>query len=318
MRKCEYAEVVAVASRDRARAIDAARRLDIPRSYGSYEELLADSDIEAVYIPLPNHLHAPWALKAATAGKHVLCEKPLATSVAEVRMLLDARQRTGVKIGEAFMVRSHPRWLRARELVRGGRIGQMRAVSGIFTFFNRDARNIRNSPHSGGGALLDVGCYPVTLSRFLYAEEPQRVLGLVERDPEFGVDRLVSALLEFPSGQCAFTCSTQLSYLQRMQLVGTGGRIEIESALNPPIDQPTRILIEDGPDSTGAGTSLETIPRCDQFTIQGDLFSRAIREGADVPVPLEDSLQNMAVLEALLRSAVTGAWERPTAGAVAP
>src|SRR5829696_5439488 len=205
MQKGEWSEVVGLASRDAGVAARVARGLGIRKSYGSYEELLADPDIEAVYNPLPNHLHVPWTLRAAEAGKHVLCEKPIAMTAAEARLLIDVRGRTGVKIQEAFMVRTHPQWVAARELARSGRIGELRAVDCVFSYFNRDPRNIRNLPEAGGGALLDIGCYPVQVSRFLFGEEPRRVLGLVERDPEMGVDRLTSGVLDFPSGRATFT-----------------------------------------------------------------------------------------------------------------
>lgn len=210
------------------------------------------------------------------------------------------------------MVRTHPRWRRTRELARSGRIGELRLISGLFSYFNRDPTNVRNSREYGGGALLDLGCYPVTLSRFLFGHEPVRVMGSLERDPEMGTDRLTSAILEFPAGQSVFTCSTQLAYHQRMILLGTKGRIELDRPINPPTDEPSRILIDDNPsDPTGSGVTIESIPACDQFTIQGDLFSRAIREGGEVPVPLEDSVLNMAVIDAIFRSAESGKWEQP-------
>jgi predicted dehydrogenase len=311
MQRADWCEVTAIASRNRAKAEEAARRFGIPKSYGSYEELLADPEIEAIYNCLPNQLHVPWTIKAAEARKHVLCEKPLGVTVAETRSLLAVRDRSGVKIGEAFMVRTHPRWLRTRELIRTGRIGQLRAIEGVVSYFNREPGNVRNIRGFGGGALLDIGCYPITLSRFIFGEEPSRVLGLLERDPEMDVDRLSSALLDFPSGQSSFTCSTQLVYHQRMQFLGTRGRIEIEVPLNPPNDRPSRILIDDGRDLSGGGLSAETIEACDQFTVQGDLFSQAIRLGADIPVSVEDAIQNIAVIEAIFRSAESGRWERP-------
>ena len=311
MRKGEWSEVAGIASRDRSKAEAAARNLGIPKAYGSYEELLADPDIEAIYIPLPNHLHVPWSIRAAQAGKHVLCEKPLSMNAAEARSLLAARDRAGVKIGEAFMVRTHPRWLRTRELIRGGRLGQLRLITGSFGYFNRDVKNVRNIPEYGGGALLDMGCYPITISRFIYGEEPSRVMGLVELDLEFKTDRLTSAILEFPSGQSVFTSSTRVVYHQRMQFFGTQGRIEIERPFNPSTEEPTRILFDDGSDPSGAGSAIETIETCNQFTIQGDLFSRAIREGGEVPVPIEDSIHNMAVIDAIFRSAESGKWEKP-------
>jgi len=310
MQKGAWSEVAAIASRDLRKAEDAARKLGVPKAYGSYEELLADPDIEAIYNPLPNDLHVPWSIKAAEAGKHVLCEKPLSTMVALARRLLAVRDRTGVKIGEAFMVRTHPRWLRARELIRGGRIGELRSISGQFSYFNRDPANIRNIRESGGGALLDMGCYPITLSRFIYGEEPVRVFGDIERDPETLTDRLTSAILDFPSGQSTFTCSTQLVHFQRMQFLGTLGRMEIQYPINPLNDQPSQILIDEAQVAGGPVLS-ESFEYADQFTIQGDLFSKAIRENGVVAVPIEDSIRNVAVIEAVFRSAESGKWEKP-------
>ena len=311
MQRGEWSEVTAIASRDLAKARQAAKELGIPKAYGSYEELLADPDIEAIYNPLPNHLHVPWSIKAAEAGKHVLCEKPLSMTVAEAKTLLAARDRTGVKMGEAFMVRTHPQWLRVRELIVSGRIGQLRSISGFFSYFNRDAANIRNIPAFGGGALMDIGCYPITMSRFMFAVEPLRVLGLVERDPEMKTDRLASVILEFPSGQAIFTCSTQLVPYQRMHFMGTKGRVEVEVPFNAPNDRPCRIFIDDGRDLFGGGVTTESFPVCDQYTLQGDAFSRAVREGTEVPVSLEDGIRNMAVIEAVFRSAESGRWEAP-------
>src|SRR5438045_2438354 len=199
MQKGEWSEITAIASRDSRKAHDAAGKLGIPKAYGSYEELLSDPEIDAIYNPLPNHLHVPWSIKAAEAGKHVLCEKPLSMTVAEAQQLIAVRDRAGVKIGEAFMVRTHPQWLRTRELIRSGRIGALRSIVGVFSYFNRDPANIRNIPEAGGGALMDIGCYPITTSRFIFGEEPTRVFGLLERDPGMKTDRLVSAVLDFPS-----------------------------------------------------------------------------------------------------------------------
>ena len=313
MQRGAWSEVVAIASRDGKKAEAVARKLQIPKAYWSYEDLLADPEIEAVYNPLPNHLHVPWSMKAAEAGKHVLCEKPLGVSVADARALLEARDRTGVKIGEAFMVRTHPQWLRTRELLQSGRIGDLRAIMGAFSYFNRDPANVRNVVDWGGGGLLDIGCYPITTSRFILGEEPTRVIGLVERDPEFHTDRLASAILDFPSVQVTFTCSMQMVPYQRMQFFGTKGRIEIEIPFNAPNDRPTRIFVDDGRDVFGTGITAESIPTCDQYTIQGDIFSRAIRGDGEVPVSLEDAVRNMAVIEAIFRSAETGRWERPRA-----
>jgi predicted dehydrogenase len=307
----EWSEVAAIASRDLDKAESAARALKIPKAYGSYEQLLADPHIEAIYNPLPNHLHVPWSIKAVEAGKHVLCEKPLSLSVAEAKTLLAARDRADVKVGEAFMVRTHPQWLRTRGLIRAGKVGTLKAITGAFSYFNRDATNVRNVAEWGGGGMMDIGCYPITTSRFVYGEEPTRVIGLIERDPDFQTDRLASAILDFPSGQATFTCSTQMVAYQRMQFFGTAGRIEIEIPFNAPPDKPTRIFVDDGRDVFGGGVVTETFPICDQYTIQGDVFSRAVRGDGEVPASLEDAMANMAVIEAVFRSAQSGRWEKP-------
>jgi predicted dehydrogenase len=311
MQRGEWSEIAAIASRDRAKAEKAARDFGIAKAYGSYEELLADPAIEAVYNPLPNHMHVQWSVRAAEAGKHVLCEKPIGLNVAEAKQLRDARDRTEVKIGEAFMVRIHPQWLKALELVREGRIGDPRSMVAFFSYSNANPANIRNIPEYGGGALMDIGCYPIFTSRFIFGEEPRRVLGLLERDPQLKTDRLTSAILDFPKGQSIFTCSTQLVPYQRTQILGTRGRIEIEIPFNAPTDRPTRVFFDDGRDLFGAGMEIHEIPKCDQYTIQGDLFSRAVLEGGEVPVPLESSIANMAVIDAMVRSAESGRWEEP-------
>ena len=311
MQRGELTEVSAIASRDLTKARQAAAALGIAKAYGSYEELIADPGIDAVYNPLPNHLHVPWSIRCAEAGKHVLCEKPIGLSVEQARALIAARDRAGVKIGEAFMARSHPQWLKALELVRSGRIGELRVVAGFFSYFNRDPANVRNVEAWGGGALMDIGCYPITLSRMLFAAEPLRAMGLIERDPEFGTDRLTSAMLEYPSGQCVFQCSTQLVPYQRMHLFGARARIEIEIPFNAPPDRPTRVFVDDGSSLFGDSLRVEELPVCDQYTRQGDLFSQAILEDTAVPTPIEDAIRNMAVIEAVFRSARTGLWERP-------
>jgi len=307
----QFTTVDAIASRDLARARAAADSLGIPRAYGSYEELLADPDIDAIYNPLPNQLHVPWTIKAAEAGKHVLCEKPLSLTVAEAKTLLEVRARTGVHIGEAFMIRTYPQWLRLRQLIAEGRIGPLRAITSFFSYFNNDPANIRNRVDSGGGALYDIGCYCIHLSRYAFAEEPVRVVAKIERDPAMHIDRLTSAILDFPTGQSIFTCSTQLVPYQRAHFLGTTGRIELEIPFNAPNDRPTRLFVDQGGDLFGAGITTETFPACDQYTLQGDAFSRAVLDGGQVPVPLEDAIRNMAVIEAIFRSAQTGQWESP-------
>ena len=309
MQSGQLSTVSAIASRDLAKAKAFAAQLNIPTVYGSYEELLADPNIDAIYNPLPNQLHVPWAIRAAEAGKHVLCEKPLAMNRTEAESLLEVRARTRVLIGEAFMIRSHPQWLRTRALIDQGRIGQLRSVSALFSYFNNDPANIRNIPETGGGALYDIGCYCIHSARYAFGQEPTRVCGLIDRDPQLGTDRLTSALLDFPAGHAIFTCSTQLVPFQRVHFYGTKGRIEIEIPYNAPPDRPTRIIIDDGSDLFGSGISTETFPIVDQYTLQGDAFSRAILEGTPVPVSLEEGIANMAVIDAIFRSAQTSNWQ---------
>lgn len=302
-------EVTAIASRDRSRAKEAAHKLGIPAAYGSYEELLADKSVEVVYNPLPNHLHVPWTIKSAEAGKHVLCEKPIALNAEEASTLIGVRDRTGVRIQEAFMVRTHPQWLETRKLIQSGRIGSLRSIVGFFSYFNPDPANIRNKFEFGGGALMDIGCYPITISRFLFGKEPRRVLGVVERDPMFGTDSLTTVVLDFPNGHSTFTCSTRLAPYQRMIFVGTAGRLEVLIPFNAPNDRPTQILFDDGQDLSGASAQTIELPVCDQYEIQASLFSRAIRENGQQEIPLEDSINNMSVIDAVFRSATTGQWE---------
>jgi predicted dehydrogenase len=305
-----HGRVVAIASRDAAKARAAADAAGVPRAHGSYEALLADPEVDAIYNPLPNHLHVPWSVRAAEAGKHVLCEKPVALTADEARTLVAVRDRTGVQIAEAFMVRAHPQWHAVRQLVADGRVGALRLVTGHFSYYRVDPTDIRSRPEWGGGALLDIGCYPVLLARWLFGAEPLAVIGLVERDPTLGVDRLVSAMLRFAAGQATFTCSGQLVPHQRMQLFGTQGRIDVEVPFNPPADRPAQLRVHDGGAPTNDGEVIE-IPAADQFALQADRFAEAVRGAGAVPVPLEDSVGNMAVLDAVFRSAASGRWEVP-------
>src|ERR1017187_9673342 len=312
MQRGAWSEVAAIASRDLSKAQQAAHSLGIPKAYGSYEDLLADPEIEAVYNPLPNHLHVPWSVRCAEAGKHVLCEKPIGLNVRQALELMAVRDRTRVKIGEAFMVQNHPQWLRIMELVRAGRIGQLRSAAGTFSYFNLRAENVRNIREYGGGGLLDIGCYPIKTSRMVFGQEPVRVSAVMERDPRFGgVDILTSAILEYPSGHCVFTCSTQIMQQQSMRFFGTTGRIEAEIPFNATPGGTSRVRIDDGRDLAGGGLVTEELPPSDQYTIQGDLFSRAILEGGEVPVPLEDAVRTMAVIDAVFLAAETGHRQSP-------
>jgi predicted dehydrogenase len=304
MQRGKNCEVVAMASRNAASAAEVAAKLGVGKVYGTYEELLADPDVDAIYNPLPNDLHVPWSIRAAEAGKHVLCEKPIGLSSAECLELIAARDRCGVKVGEAFMAKTHRQWLRAREIVASGEIGELRVVLGAFSYYNVDAQNIRNTPTHGGGALMDIGCYPVTLSRMLFGGEPVRVSAGVERDPQFGTDRLTSAVLEFANGHCVFTCGTQMAPYQRMILMGTLGRIEIPIPFNAPPDRPLEVIVDSGKSLFGDSARVERLPVCDQYTIQGELFSAAILGNGDVPVGLEDSHGNMLAIESVFKAAL--------------
>ena len=311
MQRGQWSEVTAIASRDIDKARAAAARLGIAKAFGSYEELLGDKDIDAIYNPLPNHLHVPWSIRAAEHGKHVLCEKPIALSAREARELLAVRDRMGVKIQEAFMVRTHPQWLAVKQIVTSGRIGDVKSMLGVFSYTNRDPANIRNQTAAGGGALMDIGCYLVYTSRFIFGREPNRVTGAIERDPAMGTDRLTSVLLDYGSGHAAGSCSTQMVFAQRMQIYGTLGRVELPIPFNAPPDRPTRIIVDTGADLFGGGISHIDIDTCNQYTIQGDLFSKAILDDAAAPSPLEDAVQNMACIDAIFRSSETGRWEVP-------
>ena len=313
MQRGALTEVVGIASRDAGRARAAATALGVEKSYGSYEAMLADGDIDAIYNPLPNHLHLPWTTAAAEAGKHVLCEKPIGLTAGEARTLIAVRDRTGVQIQEAFMVRTHPQWLRVMDICQSGRLGDVRSYVGAFSYFNDDPSNIRNVAEWGGGALMDIGCYLIMTSRMVFGEEPRRVMGCIERDTGSQVDTLTSMILDYPSGQAIGTCSTRLVSHQRVQVFGTGGKLEVEIPFNAPPDRPCRIFVDDHGDLFGRGVETIEIPTCDQYTVQGDLFSRAIQNNSVVPYPLERSVMNMAVIEAVFRSAQSGHWETPQA-----
>jgi len=304
MQSGEHCEMVGIASRDLDRARMVAAELGMPRTYGSYEELLADDEIEAVYIPLPNHLHVPWSIRALQAGKHVLCEKPIGLSAEEAeRLVAISIRHPHLKVMEAFMYRHHPQWQRARQLVRGGAIGDLKTIQAFFSYYNDDPTNIRNKAGIGGGGLMDIGCYCISLSRFIFNAEPQRVLGIMEYDPDFGTDRLASAIMDFGVGMATWTCATQLAAYQRVAIVGTEGGIEIEIPFNPPQGHACRIWHQ-------RGEKLNEIifDPADHYQIQGDLFSLAVLDDADVPTPLRDAVANMRAIEAVARSARLGSW----------
>jgi predicted dehydrogenase len=308
MKKSRLLEIRAIASRSQTTARTAADALDIPKAYGSYEALLEDPEIEAIYNPLPNHLHVPLTLQAAAAGKHVLCEKPIALTAREAEKLREAART--VLIAEAFMVRFHPQWLRARALVREGRIGTLRAVQMFFGYNNLDPNNVRNKADIGGGGLYDIGCYAIVAGRYFFAAEPTRGISLIDRDAAFGTDRMTSALVDFGEGRrLDFTVSTQVAPHQRIQLCGTKGRIELPIPVNAPQGATTRIFIDDCSSLDGSGIVTETFPESDQYMLQGEAFSRAVRGEIALSYGVDDAIANMRVIDALFRSETSGRWE---------
>ena len=305
--KADRCEIVAIASRNAELARGAAAKFGIPNAHGSYEALLLDPDVDAVYIPLPNHLHAEWTIAAARAGKHVLCEKPLAMTAADAERMIGAADAAGVRLMEAFMYRHHPSWVAARGLVEAGRIGRLSAVQTWFSYFNDDAADIRNIRAFGGGALFDIGCYAVNLSRMLFDGEPTRIAASMQRDPESGVDVLTSAILDFDAGIASFTCSTRTETDQRVDNNGTDGRISIEIPFNIPPDRPTRIYLTAGGDPPVApATEVLEFPTADPYTVEAEVFATAILDDLPTPVPPADAVANLRVIESIFAAADQG------------
>jgi predicted dehydrogenase len=317
-RQAPLVDLRALASRSLVKARQAAASAGVPRAYGSYEELLADPEIEAVYNPLPNNLHVPWSIKAARAGKHVLCEKPIAMTAAEAEELAEVQQQTGKIIAEAFMIRYHPQWDKVVDLIRGGRIGEVRAVQVAFSYSNSDVANIRNQKDAGGGALLDVGCYAINVARLVFSAEPRRVASVCERDPQSGCDRLTSAILDFGGGQATFVVGTQHVRHQGVHVFGTQGHIDVEIPFNAPHDRPCKVSVDEGlaatPDFTVAQTSAEmaellALPAANHYTAQWQAFSAAVRGGAPVRNDMRSAVANMRVIDAIFRAAESQRWE---------
>jgi predicted dehydrogenase len=304
MQKSAYCELVGIASRNEEQAQSIAKLLNVPKAYSSYEALLNDSSIDAIYIPLPNHMHVEWSIKALNAGKHVMCEKPIGVSSSDAEKLQKlAREKPHLKAMEAFMYRFHPQWVYVKELVDNGKIGELKTIQSFFSYYNVDMNNIRNRKDAAGGAMRDIGCYCVSWSRLLFGKEPERAFGMVEYDPQSETDRLSSGILQFSSGISTFTCSTQLTPYQRVNILGTEARIEIEIPVNAPHDRSTKVWIH-----TKTGSEEVVFEAIDQYTLQGDLFSQAILNNSDVPISLEDSINNMRVIEAVFESSEKNSW----------
>ena len=305
--KSAHSEVVAIASRDLGKAQAAAKKLGIPKAYGSYEELFADPDIDAIYNPLPNHLHVPMTVAAAKAGKHVLCEKPIALNARDAEALRECPPDRIVL--EAFMVRFHPQWLRARDIIRSGELGEVRAINAVFGYTNLDPNNVRNQADIGGGGIMDIGCYPITAGRFLFEGEPSRVVSLVERDPNFKTDRLASVLADFGNGrQLNFVVSTQIAGHQKVQVLGSKAKLEITIPFNPAPDERTAITIDTGAPFDGSLARREILPACDQYTEQAEAFALAVLGEKPLPWGIEDAIASMKVLDAIFSSEKTNAW----------
>lgn len=309
MQKATNLSIDAIASRDAAKASAIAAQFGISKSYGSYDELLSDPAIEAVYVPLPNNLHVEWAERAALAGKHVLVEKPLALNANDVKRLVAVRDRSGKLIIEGFMVRYAAQWIEIKKLIASGRIGTVNGIQAHATYANLDPNNIRNLIDMGGGAIMDIGCYVILFSRLIFGAEPQRVVSLIDRDPAMKTDRHSSMILEFPQGQATLFVSTQLARAQRVRIFGTKGSIEVEIPINIPDDRPSRITIDDGRDSIGSGAEIIEFPAANFFTLQGEAVSRMIRGQSGIEMTLEDSIANMRVIDAAFRSGSSGRWE---------
>ncbi|MEI6876422.1 MAG: Gfo/Idh/MocA family oxidoreductase [Spirochaetota bacterium] len=303
--KLPEASIAGIASRDKAKASQAAARLGIAKSYASYAELLADPKIEAVYIPLPNDLHAEWTERALRAGKHVLCEKPIAMNAAQAKGMAALAKEKGLLLMEAFMYRFHPQWIRAKEIIDSGELGRIRAISSLFSYNLADPANIRNRLENGGGGIYDIGCYAVSVSRWLAGAEPLRSLALVERDPDFGTDRLSSGILDFGAARATFTVSTRIFPSQRVDAVGENGSLSVLLPFNAHPDVPLALEV-----TTGLGTRRIMAGPCDQYGAMFASFSRAVRSGGISPTPIEDGIANMAVLDSLFRSEKSGTWAK--------
>lgn len=300
MQKGTYCQVNAIASRSLETAQKAAEKLSIDKAYGSYKDLLADGEIQAVYIPLPNHLHVPWIIECLKAGKHVLCEKPLTMNYADALFLQnEIKKYPGLKVMEAFMYRHHPQIIHTKKMITEGKIGPVRNMHAVFNYFNVNPDNIRNKADIGGGGLLDIGCYCISITRFFFGSEPLRVSGFVEYDPVMKIDRLASGLLEFDNGSATFSCSTQMADHQYAVVFGPKGKIELTNPFTPQANEKTSVTC------TMDSDNIEKIEfeAVDQYTLQGDLFSKALLEENDIPTPLEDALANMKVIDAVFESA---------------
>ncbi|SES17960.1 Predicted dehydrogenase [Gracilibacillus ureilyticus] len=301
IKESETGEVYAIASRNVDNAKETAEKLAIPVAYGSYEELLADPDIEAVYIPLPNHLHKEWSIKAMEAGKHVLCEKPIALNAKEAEEMIDASKKAGVILAEAFMYRYHPRYRMIEEKIQSGAIGEIRGIHGVFTFNSAGAKeNVRFKKEWGGGSLYDVGVYPISAARMILKQEPEAATVHALFSEQHGdVDMMASGLLEFENGVAlTFDCGMWADFRNRLEILGTEGKIEVPSAFVVNQNEQDHFYVH-----TSEGTEEVEVPYVNQYALQADVIGQSIRSGEELPFPSDDAIQNMKVLDACLASA---------------
>jgi predicted dehydrogenase len=310
MQASETGHIVAIASRSLDKSVAWASRFKVQSAYGSYLELLADPKVEAVYVPLPNHMHVQWAAKALESGKHVLCEKPLALKAAEVDQLIALRDKTGLIVQEAAMTLTCPRWLRARDLVREDRLGPLRAIIGSFSNYNDSEDDIRNQAEMGGGSLLDLGFYPITMSRFLYEREPTRVMGLLDYDLRFRVDKHSTVIMDFDQGRSIFTCSTRSASHQSLEIIGERASLVMSDPWTMSHSSPTELTIRTRIGSEYRDEIIE-LPRCNQWEHMCNMFCQSIQNSTPAPIPLEDSAANARVIEAIFRSSKSGGWVVP-------
>ncbi|MDA8563402.1 Gfo/Idh/MocA family oxidoreductase [Mariniblastus sp.] len=298
--------VAAIASRNKKNAQEVASRFAIPDAFGSYDELLACNEIDAVYIALPCAMHAEWAVKAANAGKHVLCEKPISLQADQIDLIIEARDRNGVLVSEAFMVTYHPQWHKVRSLLKDGAIGKLRRVQAVFTYNNQDEHNVRNIADLGGGALHDIGVYPAVTTRFATGEEPQRVSASIDRDKKFGTDIYASAVVEFPGFELSMMVSTQLALRQEMSFHGDNGWISVAAPFNAGLYDADVVTLHSADHSSAQAFRF---PGVNQYRLQVEAFARAVADGEEAVFTLEDSKKNQKLIDAIYRAGESDQWK---------
>lgn len=304
MQASEFGEVVAVASRSMESAQAFATASNIPTAYGSYEDLINDPNIDAIYNPLPNHLHVPWSIKAIEAGKHVLVEKPISLDIADLAPLFACvKAHPQIKVMEAFMYRFHPQRAKIQAICNSPEFGPLHSIQSAFNYNNREADNIRHDASMGGGALMDIGCYNISFARMMFKEEPIRVVAKMQKMPGFEVDCITSAILDFPNGTSIFSCSTKSEHGQWAQIQGESGSLRISPPYNPTKDDESEIRFQHNDK-----VEVISIPPVDQYQLMVNAFARAILDDTPVPTPLSDAEANMKVIDAIVKSAKDRAW----------